>query len=93
MLLIVVVDDATAAADVEDAFRGVVREDIESVKEEIKVKFFGFDFLSGKMCDDVFEEIGVMLDKFNDVINVEDDDDDDDDETLYDIKRITAALY
>ena len=88
-----VVDDATASADVEDALRGAAREDIESVKEEIKAKLLGLDPSSGKTRDDALEEIGAMLDKFNDAINAEDDDDDDDDDTLYDIKRTTAALH
>ena len=88
-----VMDDATAAADVEDALRGAAREDIESVKEEIKAKLLGLDPSSGKTRDDALEEIGAMLDKFNDAINSEDDDDDDDDETLYDIKRTAATLH
>ena len=67
-------------------------EDLDSVKEEIKASLLGLDPTSGKPRDEALEEVGAMLDKFNDVLAAEEAEDDDDEETLYDVTRTSASL-
>jgi len=88
-----VIDQLEAAVDeIEDELRGAHREDIESVKDEIKAKLAGMQNDVTSEGVSALEEIGGMLDKFNDLALDDDDDEDDDDEMLYDIKRSPAAL-
>lgn len=87
------IDELKAAVDeIEDELRGAYREDIESVKDEIKAKLAGMQNDITSEGSSALEEIGGMLDKFNDLAVDDDDDEDDDDEMLYDIKRSPAAL-
>jgi len=87
------IDELKAAVDeIEDELRGAYREDIESVKDEIKAKLAGMQNDVTSEGASALEEIGGMLDKFNDLAVDDDDDEDDDDEMLYDIKRSPAAL-
>jgi len=67
-------------------------EDLDSVKEEIKASLLGLDPTSGKPRDEALEEVGAILDKFNDVFSAEEGEDDDDEETLYDVTRTSASL-
>lgn len=87
------IDELKATVDeIEDELRGAYREDIESVKDEIKAKLAGMQNDVTSDGSSALEEIGGMLDKFNDLAVDDDDDEDDDDEMLYDIKRSPAAL-
>ncbi|CEG00751.1 Protein of unknown function DUF3506 [Ostreococcus tauri] len=80
-----------ALGAIEQAERLRSRENIDDVKEEIKAKLLGLDPASGKPRDEILEEVGAMLDKFDDVMSAEENDDEDE-ETLYDVTRSVAAL-